>query len=92
MGTNMRVISVLKVAVLAGLVALPMSFSAASAKGAKLPPGACAFEKKGIATATICSYQCNPTTMWCSQQLCTNGVLTPMVPCYGSFCTTKCGG
>ncbi len=45
-----------------GVVALPAGISAASAKGDEepLPPGACAFEKKGvIATSTICSYQCN---------------------------------
>jgi hypothetical protein len=88
----MRMMSVLKIAVLAGAVALPMSFSAASAKGVKLPPGACAFEKKGIANNAICSYQCNATTMWCSQQLCVNGTLTQVLPCYGSFCAPKCGG
>jgi hypothetical protein len=88
----MRVMSVVKVALLAATVALPASFSAASAKGMKPPPGACAFEKKWIATGTLCSYQCNPATQWCSQQLCTNGALTPMLPCYGSFCAAKCGG
>jgi hypothetical protein len=85
----MRVMSAVKVALVAAAVALPSGL--ALAKTMKLPPGACAFEKKGIANSTICSYQCNPQNMWCSQQLCTNGTLTPMLPCYGSFCTTKCG-
>jgi len=89
MGTIMRVMSVVRVALLAAAVALPSSL--ALAKG-KPPAGACAFEKKWIATGTICSYQCNPATQWCSQQLCTNGFLTPMLPCYGSFCAAKCGG
>jgi hypothetical protein len=88
--------SVLKVALLAGVVALPASISAASAKGMKpapLPPGACAFEKKGVIAAnTMCSYQCNPATSWCSQQLCVNGALTQVLPCYSGFCTPKCGG
>ncbi len=85
----MRVMSVVKVALLAAAVALPSSLALAAK--AKLPPGACAFEKGGIANNTICSYQCNPQNNWCSQQLCTNGALTPMLPCYGSFCTQKCG-
>ena len=55
--------------------------------GLKLPPGACAFEKKGI-----CSFQCNAQTNWCAQQLCTNGVLTQVLPCFSGFCTAKCGG
>jgi hypothetical protein len=87
----MRVISVLKVALLAVAVTLPASLPAAAGKA--LPPGACAYEKKGVvANTTFCSYQCNAQTMWCAQQLCTNGVLTQVLPCYGSFCSPKCGG
>jgi hypothetical protein len=88
----MRVMSVLKVAVLAAAVALPASFSAAEAKAMKLPPGACAFEKKFIATNTVCSFQCSTTTQWCSQQLCVNGQTVAVLPCFGTFCTPKCGG
>jgi hypothetical protein len=89
----MRVVSVVKIVLLAAAVALPASFSVASAKEIKLPPGACLFEKKGvIANYSVCSYACNPATSWCSQQLCVNGITTPMVPCYGGFCTLKCGG
>ena len=87
---NMRVISVMKAALLAGAVALPSSYAVA-AKVMKLPPGACAFEKKGIAANAICSYDCNAATNWCSQQMCVNGTLTHVLPCYGSFCTAKCG-
>ncbi len=89
-GTKMRLMSIVKVALLAGVVALPASVSVASAK--KLPPGACAFEKSAVAANTFCSYSCNPATQWCSQQLCVNGTLTQVVPCYGSFCAAKCGG
>ena len=100
----MRVMSLVKVALLPGAVALPASFSAADAKASycvastpsrliKLPPGACAFGKKGvIATNTICSYNCDPKTMWCAQQLCSNGALNQVLPCFSGFCTPKCGG
>ncbi len=85
----MRMMSVVKIALLAAAVALPSSLALAAK--VKLPPGACAFEKKGIANNTICSYQCNPQTNWCAQQLCTNGTLTQMLPCYSNFCRPKCG-
>jgi hypothetical protein len=91
-GIKMRAMSVVKVVLLAGAVAA-MSLSGASAKGMKqLPPGACAFEKVAIANNSFCSFACDPATNWCSQQLCANGTLTKVVPCYGSFCTQKCGG
>jgi hypothetical protein len=88
----MRVMSFVKIALVAGAVALPAGFSAALAKSAPPPPGSCAFGKTYIPTTTFCSYQCDATTQWCSQQLCVNGVITPVLPCYGTFCTAKCGG
>ena len=92
----MRAMSVVKVVLLAGAmtgVMAAMSLSGASAKGMKqLPPGACAFQKVAISNNSFCSFDCDPTTNWCSQQLCSNGALTKVVPCYGSFCTQKCGG
>lgn len=88
----MRIMSIVKVTVLAIGVALPLGVSAASAKTKKLPPGACAFEKKGIASGTMCSYQCNGQTNWCAQQLCINGALSQILPCFSSFCAAKCGG
>jgi hypothetical protein len=90
MGDSMRMKSFVTVALLAAAVALP---SVASAKAMKAPPGSCAIGKGHfVATNTICSYNCNPQTQWCSQQLCVNGVFTPMLPCYTGFCTAKCGG
>ncbi|MFZ0778496.1 MAG: hypothetical protein WAM74_18575 [Xanthobacteraceae bacterium] len=86
----MRLMSFVKIALLAGVVALP---SVASAKVMKAPPGACAVDKKHfVAANTVCSFNCNSQTQWCSQQLCVNGTLTPMLPCYTGFCTPKCGG
>ena len=83
-------ISFVNIALLAGMVAMP---SVASAKVMKAPPGACAVDKKHfVAANTVCSFNCNPQTQWCSQQLCVNGTLTPMLSCYTGFCTPKCGG
>lgn len=79
-----------KIVLLAAALALP---SLASAKEMKAPPGSCGIDKKHfVATNTICSFNCNPQTQWCSQQLCVNGILTALVPCYTGFCTAKCGG
>ncbi len=87
----MRLMSLVKVALLAGAVALPASFSAADAK-TKLPPGACAVGRHVVASGTMCSFKCDPKTMWCSQQLCFNGTLSQVLSCYSGFCTPKCGG
>jgi len=85
---TMRMISVMKVALLAGAIALP---SVASAK-TKLPPGACAFGNKGvIAAGMMCSYNCDPKTGWCAQQACWNGQLTALLSCLTPFCLVKCG-
>ncbi len=87
----MRIMSIVKVMVLAGAVALPASFSAAVAK-TKLPPGACAFGKKGvIAAGMMCSYNCDAKTGVCAQQACWGGKLTPIISCLPPFCFVKCG-
>jgi hypothetical protein len=96
----MRILSLAKILVvtLTFVLAatLPWSVPAASAKAMKqsmkLPPGACAVEKKAVNTGTICSYQCNAQTNWCAQQMCTNGALVQVLPCYGQFCAAKCAG
>jgi hypothetical protein len=87
----MRVMSVVKVMLLAGAVALPSGLSVASAKTMKVPPGACAFQKKAVSNGAMCSYECNPANNWCSQQMCSNGAFVHLVNCYGSFCSQKCG-
>jgi hypothetical protein len=92
----MRVISVSKVMLLIGAVAVLSSLSGttshAAKKTMKMPPGSCAFEKKSVANGTLCSYDCNPSTMWCSQQRCQNGQFTQFLLCFGSFCSPKCDG
>jgi hypothetical protein len=95
----MRIISFAKIVVvtLAFVLAasMPWGIPSASAKAMKhamkLPPGACAVEKKAVNTGAICSFQCNAAN-WCAQQLCTNGTLVQVVPCFGPFCTPKCAG
>jgi len=87
----MKMATFVKVAILACAVALPASFSVADAK-AKLPPGACAFGKKGvIASGMMCSYNCDPKTGLCAQQACWNGQLSPLLSCLPPFCLVKCG-
>ncbi len=91
----MRVISVSKVMLLIGAIMALSSLSGttyAAKKTIKVPPGSCVFEKKGVANGTLCSYDCNPNTMWCSQQRCQNGQFTQFLVCFGSFCSPKCGG
>jgi hypothetical protein len=73
-------------------VAMPLAVSVASAKTIRLAPGARAFEKKGIASGAMCSYQCNAQTNWCAQQLCINGGFSQVVPCFSGFCAPKCAG
>jgi hypothetical protein len=95
----MRTISIARVVAFGLAVTLagtlPLGLSAASAKAMKhtmkLAPGACAVEKKAVNTGTICSYQCNAVN-WCAQQLCSNGALVQVLPCYGPFCAAKCAG
>jgi len=69
----------------------PAAFAKAI-KPMKLPPGACAVEKKAVNTGTICSFQCNAQTNWCAQQFCNNGTLVQVLPCFGPFCAAKCAG
>jgi hypothetical protein len=95
-GITMKMMSIVKVAMLAAAVSLPASFSVAEAKAmakVTLPPGACAVGKKSMVTnATFCSSNCDAKTMWCQQQVCLNGALATVLPCFGSFCAPKCGG
>jgi len=96
----MRIMSFVKILVVTlafvSAAALPWSMPAASAKtmkhAMKLPPGACAVEKKAVNAGAICSYQCNAQTNWCAQQLCANGTLVQVLPCFGQFCAAKCAG
>jgi hypothetical protein len=88
----MRRISLLKIAMLAGAVALGASLPSASfaAKMKQLPSGACAFHNRALTVGMMCSFDCNPANGWCSQQMCINGTLQQVVSCYGTFCAAKC--
>ena len=89
----MRIISSLKALVvtlaLVSAVALPGTVSAAPAK-AKLPPGACAVDKKAVSAGVTCSSKCNAQTSWCVQQFCNYGSLMAVPPCFGPFCAPRC--
>ena len=94
----MRIISFAKILIVTiafvSAAALPWSGSATAAMkhAMKLPPGASTVEKKkAVNTGTICSFQCNAAN-WCAQQLCSNGALVQVLPCYGPFCAAKCAG
>ena len=91
----MKMMSVVKGVLLAAAVALPASFSAAEAKTmakVSVPPGACAVGKKSVlGNAMFCSYNCDPQSNWCQQQVCLNGTAAQVISCYGSFCSPKCG-
>ena len=94
----MRAFLSLKCALLIAAVALFSGFSSTAdaakmARMTRLPPGACGFEKKKVvANGTICSYNCNPQSLWCSQQLCQNGRFEQIINCFGAFCSGRCGG
>ncbi len=89
----MRLISLAKVVGLTAAIALTLSFSGvAFAAKMKLPPGACAFDKKAVGNGLICSYHCDPTKTWCSQQICINGQFTQVINCFLPFCAPSCGG
>jgi hypothetical protein len=81
----MRIIPLTKnlVVMLAFVLAVSVTWSVPAAAKAmkhamKLPPGACAVEKKAMNAGTICSYQCNVQTNWRAQQICGNGTLVPV--------------
>ena len=88
-GTKMRAMSIVKVVLLAGAMTgavAAMSLSSASAKGMKHASARCLRLPKGRGRQQrFCSFDCDPATNWCSQQLCTNGALTKVVPCYGTL-------
>jgi hypothetical protein len=87
----MRALSLPKIMLLAGAVALLSSYTGATFAATKLPPGACSVGKKGaINSGAMCSFDCDANN-WCSQQMCVNGTLTKVISCYGSFCSAKCG-
>ncbi len=96
----MRIMSLAKVLVVTlafvSAAALLWGTPTASAKAMKhtmkLPPGACAVEKKAVSSGAICSYQCNAQTNWCAQQFCGYGTLVQVLPCFGAFCAPKCAG
>ncbi len=85
----MRFLSGVKIVALTGAVVLIIGISGAAAR--RLPPDVCVFHRHIVAAGTLCSYQCDPATKWCSQQSCINGQFARFLPCLQPFCTTRCG-
>jgi hypothetical protein len=91
MGFIMRMRLVLKIVSLAAAVALLMGGSQASARVMKRPPDSCVFHRHVLAAGTICSYACDPKSLWCSQQTCSGGIWSAAIPCQSIFCLRRCG-
>jgi hypothetical protein len=87
---NMRMISLLRIASCAGLIALAV-VPAASAKMMRRAPDTCVFHRKVVANGTVCSFDCDPKTSGCSQQMCDKGKFDAVIGCLPPFCTHSCG-
>jgi hypothetical protein len=90
----MRASALSKIAVLAAVAGVALSFSstASTARMMKPAPGSCVADKRMIvAGGMVCSYHCDRATQWCQQGWCLNGVWTPIVSCYEPVCSAKCG-
>lgn len=91
----MRTSSVLKIVSLAAALAMVAAVPGASAKVAhkitKRPPDSCILHRHVVAAGTVCSYDCDPKSLWCSQQVCSGGHFYPVISCQSIFCTRKCG-
>jgi hypothetical protein len=91
----MRASTLSKIAVLAAVAGVALSFSstASMARMMKAAPGSCLADKKiVVANGMACSHHCDRTTQWCQQGWCLNGVWTPIISCYEPVCSVKCGG
>jgi hypothetical protein len=87
----MRMRCVPSIVSLLAAVALLAGGSQASARAAKRPPDFCVFQRHVIAAGTICSYNCDPKSLWCSQQICSGGKWSAALSCQSIFCMHRCG-
>ncbi len=91
----MRTASAFKIVALAAAFAVLAGVPGASAKikhrYTRRPPDACIFHRHVLAAGTLCSYDCNPNGLGCSQQICSGGHWSPALPCLRPFCTQRCG-
>lgn len=89
----MRLGSVLKICSLAIAVTALAGVPGASAKHryTPRPVDACLFHRHVLAAGTLCSYDCNPNGLGCSQQVCAGGHWSAALPCPRPFCTQACG-
>jgi hypothetical protein len=87
----MRISTALKVVAMSAAVVLVVGVPNASARMKRHPPDACLFHRHYLAAGTLCSYDCNPNTLGCSQQICSGGHWSAALPCPRPFCTQRCG-
>jgi hypothetical protein len=94
----MRTRSVLKMSSLALAIAAIATVQMATVQTASAKhhysrrlPDACFFHRHVSAAGTWCSYQCDPNSLGCKQQICVGGHWTQALPCLRPFCLQSCG-
>ena len=89
----MRMRSVLKIVSLAAAVAVLAGVPGASAKHrySPRPVDSCVIHRQVYTSGSICSFDCKPGSLGCSQQICSGGHWYPALPCPLPLCTARCG-
>ena len=92
----MRMRSVLKIVSLAAAVAVLAGVPGASAKHrhsrySRRPVYSCVIHRQVYTSGSICSFDCKPGSLGCSQQICSGGHWYPALPCPLPLCTARCG-
>jgi hypothetical protein len=94
-GFIMRLRSALKVVSLAAALAVLAGVPGASARVkhryTRRPVDSCLFHRRVMASGTLCSLDCKPGTLGCSQQICSGGRWYAALPCPLPFCSQRCG-
>jgi hypothetical protein len=85
--------SVFAMAALVAVAALLIGVSGASAKHryTRRPVDSCVVHHRVLPAGTVCSNNCPPGTVGCSQQICSGGHWVATLPCIKPFCTPRCG-
>jgi hypothetical protein len=92
----MRMRSVLQIVSLAAAVAVLAGVPGASAKVhhrhySRPPVDSCVAHRSVYTAGSVCSFDCKPGSLGCSQQVCSGGRWYPALPCPLPFCTARCG-
>lgn len=91
----MRIRSVLQIVSLAAAVAVLAGGAGASAKAkhryTPRPPDSCIIHGRVFTAGSLCSFDCKPGSLGCSQQVCSGGHWYAALPCPLPVCTARCG-